>query len=238
MNNEVKKIIEDEKKMLTQRLRSEWSILKSLKGEEKRQHIFTYYRFHMIILAIFLAFTGTGIFRIIRPARTPIVTIAWLGTTQHFLATQLRDFSDTLTEKLADDPARQVVQIIPFLISGNPTADSATIERLSAMVSLRDIDIIIGMKAYEHDEYQEWMLGMTPFHALRDIHAVLAEAGVHSDRIIYYIERDGSPVPRAVFISHSPLLEEMGLWAERMYFGAPTNGRNAHRASEVLRLLW
>jgi hypothetical protein len=236
MDNELKNVFNHERDLLKNRLRSEWATIKSMRGVARRQHILMYYKFHMIILAAVLIFMGTGIYRIINPPKEIILSVAWVGTADFITEGQLDALAGILTDALAANPDKQRVQVLPFILSGMPEQDSATVNRLAAIMGANDIDVLIG--TITDGDYFEWMLGMVPFWAFEDIHAVLHEAGVPGERVIYFMEGDGEPLPRAVFINKSATLAALGIWAEDVYFAAVGNTKRPGLAAAALALLW
>jgi hypothetical protein len=170
------------------------------------------------------------------PPKETLLTVAWVGFSEYVAEFQLRELEAALTQALADNPARQTVQILPFLLTGMPEMDMATQSRLSVLVSLSEIDAFIG--TFAEGWYGEFMMDMAPFWAFGDIAPVAEQAGVTSPSFIYYEGDDAlAPPPRAIFINDSAPLTEMGIWTENLYFAVITGTRRRDAAAAALTFL-
>jgi hypothetical protein len=232
MDNELKNVFRDEKAMMKERLRKEWDTLKAMKGAERRQHIAAYYKFHIVFLAVVFLLVGSGIYRLANPPKEAVLTIAWVGLAEYAAESQLRELETALTLALVENPNRQTIRIIPFLISGMPEMDVSTQNRLAAMAGLSEIDAFVG--TFAEGWYGEFIMSMTPFWMFGDIGPILEQAGITGRQLIYFEEDEGTPLPRAVFLNDSERLAEMGIWTQNLYFAVMANTHKGDVAAKVL----
>ncbi|MCL2189585.1 MAG: hypothetical protein FWC16_11570 [Defluviitaleaceae bacterium] len=127
-------------KTFRESLREERDKLKAMNFTEKRQHIWEYYKAHMIFLAvvIFLLYSIVG--HIVNPPKRDYLYIAWLGATVD--VQRLADLGDAL-QPIVYDPERQRVTVGSYTAHPDPQMNAAIQTRFAGMIQTGSIDIIL-----------------------------------------------------------------------------------------------
>jgi len=169
--------------------KTEWAKLRVMTFAEKRWYIWEYYKFHIFMIIVGAFFLGTLINSRLNPRPNDYLYIAWLGIPARHA--QLTGFVDELTEKIAEDPERQVVVFTDYTFSDNFQVNQALQTRFMAMLQMGQLDMFIstregiegmidvGTEDFSYirtvDEIMEYLEEINP-----QMHAALIE----SDRII------------------------------------------------------
>jgi len=208
-----------------EQLKNDWETIKSLKGRKRWDHIWEYYRIIIIGFVIFLLIMGSVIYNIVNPPPAPALIIAW---TYGF---QLPEFYDAFTEELADrlllDPKKYTLEALPFFTTGDAQLDMANIQRFAAMITIGDLDIVVGtQESIETYAYQELLI---------DIQSLLP-AG--AEGLLWAEGVDGISSVYGVSILNSQILEN----ADFFYFdewGTPYLGVfvNASRMENIKKAI-
>ena len=216
------------------RIRQELALLRSLKGPEKRRHIIEYYRFHMLVMGLILFFLGSGIHNIINPPKEPILTIAWLAGFEE--QENLNALAKSLTYALAENPDREITQVIPFIFIGRPEFDVAQHGRLAAMITAADIDIVISTVYVDEDG--ETMADLTPFWAFQSVLPFLEEVGLPDDSVLYFVEDGWDPLPHGVFLHDSTLFKLLDMPTKGKFLSVMSNTPRGEAVLEAMRVIW
>jgi len=234
--NELRDKFEHEREMIRGRFRNEWQMLKTMKGAVRRQHIFAYYKFHMVIMAIILFLIGHTVFRMLNPLPESVLTIAWVGPSGSVLEDHLEDLAYKLSAIFADEDEREVVEVIPFIYMGRPEFDSTLNSRLTALITAADIDIVISTVAVDNN--MEVFSDMAPFWAFQNIEPFLEYAGLPRENVIYFVEGNLDPLPCAVFLRESTFLSQFGIPTQNLFFAVVANTRREDTVVEAMRLFF
>ena len=210
-------------KTLRQHLSEERNKLKQMNFREKRQHIWEYYKFHLLLLCVVLFVLYSFINWLVNPPPRDYMYIAWLGP--QVLATQISDLNDLLSPIVAN-PARERVTVTNYAASGDMAINAAMQTRFAAMLQTAGIDAIITTSEGLHD--------LDDVGWIRPLDDILPYLPYINER--FYTFPDGRIM--AVLLTHSPLLEAAGFDTYDLYITLVTNSRRAnHVASGIKELL-
>ena len=233
MDGELREKLRYDKELIKKRVNAEWALLKSLKGAERRQHIIDYYRLHIFVMAVVLFIIGNSVYTYFNPPKEPVVSVAWIGG--FITDEQLIGLTNALTYALAYDLDRQIAVVHPFVLMGRPEFDMAQHNRLAAMITGGEIDVVISYA--EMDENGNFTADMAPFWAFVNIYPILEEAGLPGDNVIYFAEDGFDYLPHAVFINQSPLLESLNIFTDGLFIGVMSNTRREEVIADVVRFI-
>jgi len=233
MDGELREKLRYDKELIKKRVNAEWALLKSLKGAERRQHIIDYYRLHIFVVAVVLFIMGNGVYTYFNPPKEPVVSVAWIG--RFITDEQLIGLTNALTYALVYDFDREIAVVHPFILMGRPEFDMAQHNRLAAMITAGEIDVVISYA--EMDESGNLTADMAPFWAFVNIYPVLEEAGLPGDNVIYFAEDGFDYMPHAVFIDQSPLLESLDIFTDGLFIGVMSNTRREEIIADVVRFI-
>ena len=127
--------------------KEEGAKLKEMNFTDKRQYIWEYYKFQIIILIIAGIFVGLIIHQRLNPPREHYLYIAWFAPITLDNSLDLTDGLDFIIYDLE----RYQVFISPYSIPGNPQMQRSLAQRFTAMITLGDIDIIVFNEFYRND---------------------------------------------------------------------------------------
>ena len=222
-----------------ERLRAEWNKIQSMKGAEKREYIWGYYKFHILGTLVVFFMVGSIINdTIINPPPDPVITIAWmgLGTEEHFSALRER-----LYPVLVQNPSRETVHITSFFVSEDPQHAMAQNQRLSAMVTAQIIDLAIGpynpSEELEDDRIRPATIGMAPAWMFGEFRPTLAQLGIDAEGMVFY-EDDGDEIGFAIPVSSAPLFQELNINIHDYYIAMIVNTQRHDEIIKVLEVLW
>jgi len=222
---------------MKEKLRAEWKKIQSIKGREKWEYIWGYYKIHIIATAAALLMTGSIVNDVfINPPPDSVLTIAWMGGFE--LEGRLDTLRNSLYPILVDDTANETVHILTFLLTGaDPQQDMAQHTRFSAMTAARELDIVIG--TLEHNEEVDIMaLGMAPSWFFYDLRPFLAEAGIEPEGLVFHEDEEGTPIAFAIPLDGSVLLEEAGIATEGRWLGVIGNTQREEAVVKAIRALF
>ena len=198
-------------------LRAEWKKIMAMESREVRwQYIWDYYKFNILgaAFALFLIGSATNDLLINPPPRS-VLTIAWMtGFEPEHRLDMLRE---VLYPVLVENPRRETVEILSFVMTDDPQIHMAQLARLSTLLAARQLDIVIGnlVEADEatggdrEDENIE-MLGMVPLWAVDDLRSLEGNA----------------------------LFAELGFNTEGRYFGIISSTERYEAVHEAINVLW
>ena len=211
------------------KIRNEWETIKSLKGKERWEHIWEYYKLFIIGILVVLAIIGSSVYRsVINPNPVPMLNIAWNHGMQ--LTDFYRALETELTNKLDATAKNERVFIIPYLGSDDPQMAIAGQMRLAAMISIGDLDIIIATEEELYVYYTE--------HMLLDIGSWLKPG---TDGLLEAQGEDGSTFVYGVSIRDSRMLKNASFFiideSPTPYLGVLTNTVRYEKVRQTVELL-
>jgi hypothetical protein len=131
-----------------EKAQEQWEIIKSLKGKKRFEHIWEYYRLWIIGFVIFIFVLISIINPILNPPPTVILSVSWSYSFQ--MSEFFDDLSYELTNEMIVPYAHETIDVLQLFFTGDAQMDMANMQRFAAMISSRDIDIIIA--SYEELE--------------------------------------------------------------------------------------
>jgi len=221
---------------MKEKLRAEWKKIQSMKGREKWEYIWGYYKIHIIGISAVLLVAGSIINdTIINPPPNSVLTIAWMGGFE--LDGRLDELRDALYPMLVEDPGSETVHVLTFFITGDdPQQDMAQHTRFSAMTAARELDIVIGTLVH-NEEADIMALGLAPSWFFHDLRPFLAEAGIEPDGVIFHDDEEGNPVAFAIPTEGSAIFEDVGISTEGRWLGVVGNTQREEAAVKAIRAL-
>ena len=202
-------------------LRKELQKIRSLKGKEKWEYIWDYYKLHIIGTIILLWISGSIINdTIINPPPQSVLTIAWMAGFEP--DDRLNALSVALypkLEELVENPGREAVQVLNFFMGADPQLQMANHHRFAAMTAANELDIIIGTVVIHEEE--RITLGLAPTWGLRDIRTYIPEA--NAEGLLFYESEEYGTIAFAVPLEGSAFFNTLGLQTENVYLGIMIN---------------
>lgn len=215
-----------------ERTHAEIEKIKAMKGRVRREYIWDYYKIHIIGGAVLFFMLGTFVNDIfINPPPSSNLTIAWMSGFE--LHETLSEFGEVFYPTMVEDPRRETVAILSFVLSGEPQHDMAQHTRFAAMTAASDIDIVIGELT---DTEGGQMLGISHVWMFRDLQPMLEEVGIYSEDLLFY-ETEYGPIAFAIPLDSSPIFSEF-FNAENRFLAVLSNTVRYEEVLEALRLLW
>jgi len=226
---------------LKERWKTEVARLREMTFREKVQHIWEYYRLHLLALAVILIITGSLInVWLINPRQKTVLFVAWnAGFAMH---EQLNAVADVLADGIANNNKRETVEVSLFFApEGDPQSEMASTMRLTAMVAAGAIDVFIldNELLVEYTErgliqpVEEMLAGLRTADPL-----VYAEV---DDRLDYVLHTSEEKTPdgrlMGVDISNSPLLSELGFNQGQLWFCVSASSDNLDNIEPALAIL-
>jgi len=226
---------------LKERWDTEVARMREMTFREKLQHIWEYYKLHLMALAVILIVTGSLInVWLINPRQKTVLFVAWnAGFAMH---EQLTAIADVLTEKIVEDRKREMVEVSLFFApEGDPQTEMANTMRLTAMVAAGAVDVFI----IDNDllvEYTERGLIQPVEEMLGGLRTtdpvVYAEV---DERLAYVLHTSEEKNPNGrlmgVDISNSPLLSELGINEKELWFCVSASSDNLDNILPALTIL-
>ena len=198
-----------------ERLKSDWETIKSLKGRKRWDHIWEYYKLVIIGVVVLLLLLGSIVNNIVNPPPSTALNIAWS------YGFQMPEFYDDLTDELLNrlslDPKKFRIDAFPFFITGDVQIDMANIQRFAAMITVGDLDIVIGtLEAIESYVEQEILIDLQSLlppgteglllegvDGISSVYAVsILNSQILNDTDFFYFEEWGPPY-LGVFVNGS-----------------------------------
>jgi len=220
---------------MKERFLAELQKIKAMEGRVKREYIWDYYKIPIIAAIIGLFMLGSLLNdTVINPPPRSALTIAWMASFE--VDTTLNSLGEALYPAVVEDPDRQTVQVMSFLLGGDPQMDMANHQRFAAMTAAREIDIIIGHVA----EFEEDVigLGIAPSWVFADLHPILSDVGIPPENLLLGVSDEGEALAFGISMEGSVLFEALGITAEGAYLGVLVNTDRREAVVEALRKLW
>jgi len=216
-------------KPLKKQFRMELAKLREMDFKAKAAYIWEYYKIHLIaICLIFVAIGSLLNHFVFNPPPSSALFIAW--SSGFIQDEQMNYLSSRLTEHIVDEDVNEIVEISMFVTGGDPSMEMASVQRLVAMIAAGTIDVFILdsqlLKEYSENGFIQPMddilaeirlTNPTAFNRIEEgITLVLYEydEGYSSERIM------------GIDLSNSPLISELDVFAQELYFSiAVTSGK-------------
>jgi len=215
--------------------------LREMTFKEKLQHTWEYYKLHLLALIVILIIIASLInVWLINPRQKTVLFVAWnAGFAMH---EQLSAVADVLAEGIVENTKRETVEVSLFFApEGEPQSEMANTMRLTAMVAAGAIDVFI----LDNDliaEYTERGLIQPLEEMLAGLRTedpvVYAEV---NERLAYVLSTSEEKNPEGrlmgVGINNSPLLSELGLSQEELWFCVSASSDNLNNIVPALAIL-
>ncbi|MCL2400631.1 MAG: hypothetical protein FWC91_12910 [Defluviitaleaceae bacterium] len=224
------------------RIRAEWQKIRSMQGRERREYIWDYYKFHIIGTIIGVLLVGSIVNdTIINPPPRSALTIAWAaGFEPHY---RLDRLTYILNPAIVQESSRNTVQIISFVIGGDPQMSMAIHQQFFAMSAANELDIVVGNISQRDDGLQ--MLGIAPLMAFRDIRPTLEEVGIFTDAndllydnlVFYKGEGYETPIAVAISLDGNSVFDDAGLITENRFLGIMGNSLRDEAVVKAIQVL-
>jgi len=226
---------------LKERWDTEVTRMREMTFKEKLQHIWEYYKLHLMAVAVILIIIGSIInVWLINPRQKTVLFVAWnAGFAMH---EQLTAVADVLADEIVEDKKRETVEVSLFYApASDPQSEMANTMRLTAMVAAGAIDVFI----LDNDMIAEY----TERGLIQPLEEIVA--GVRTTNPVLYAEVDErlayvlhtseekNPEGRlmGVGINNSPLLSELGLNQEELWFCVSASSDNLDNIVPALAIL-
>lgn len=224
-------------------MKDELKKLSEMNFQEKREYIWEYYKFHIIITGFLLFFVGSLINSwFINPPKKEYLYFAWMGS--YVSETQQRALADALTAELADDPAREEVLISTFFSSDDVSYNAAVYNRLLVMISAGQLDAFIMEGSLLTDLIN--MGYLTTLDGLVDELVALKDAPLReklTPMIISAAFRDDPESETenrmmAINLKDCPLLVSQDIYSEDLYLGVVVNTKKVDIIARALQFMY
>ena len=226
---------------LKERWNTEVARLREMTFKEKLQHIWEYYKIHLMAVAVILIIIISLInIWLINPRQKTVLFVAWnAGFAVH---EQLMVVADILADGIVENKKRETVEVSLFAThAGDPQSEMADTMRLTAMVAAGAIDVFI--------LDNELLIEFTERGLIQPVEEILA--GLRTETPLIYAEIDErlayvlhtseekNPEGRlmGVDISNSPLLSELGIDQEELWFCVSASSDNLPNILPALVIL-
>jgi len=224
-----------------ERWNTEIARLREMTFKEKLQHIWEYYRLHLMVLIIILIIAGSLInIWLINPRQKTVLFVAW--NAGFAMNEQLTAVADALSEGIVENRKRETVEVSLFFApEGDPQSEMANTMRLTAMVAAGVIDVFI-LDSELLVEYTERGLIQPVEDMLGGLRTadpvVYAEV---DERLAYVLHTSEEKNPEGrlmgVGISNSPLLSGLGFNEEELWFCVSASSDNLDNIVPALAIL-
>jgi len=202
--------------MINTSFAAEKAKLKEMNFKEKCQYIWEYYKVHIIVTVLLLVIIGSVINSLfINPPKRDYIYLAWIA---HALSMEDVEIFEEELSIIVENPDRQAVRISSYVLTGNPQVDIAMQTRFVAELQMRNINGLI----VDHEE----LMGTIQERVVYQISSL--PLGMD-----FPIDSSGFAVP----LNGSPMLEEIGIRSEGLYFVVPVGARNLYRITKALEVL-
>lgn len=227
---------------LKERLNTEKARLREMTFKEKMQHIWEYYKIHLIVIVVILIVIGSFVnIWFINPRPKTVLFIAW--SAGFALDEQTTGLADVLTGELVENKRKEAVEVSLFLTdSSDPQMEMANTMRMTAMIAAGMLDVFILT--------DELVAEFSQNGAIQPLDAILAELksadpalyAEIEDSIAYgmYTTEEGSSGERmmGIDISNSPIISELAFYSEQgLWFCVTANSGNLDNIVPALIVL-
>jgi len=207
-------------KTFKEAVREEIEKLKKMTFHEKRQHIWEYYKIHMLLVVtvIFFIFGMTQV--ALNPPKREFVYIAWLGPTIE--TSTLNALGESLSP-LLENPQRQRISVTSYTETSDETVNQAMRQRFVMLLHTASMDLIITTRiGMEELHEMEW---------LRPLEGVFARMPCGGENLTK-VEFDGRP--KGISLAQSNMFNELGFETDNLYIMAVMNTNKLAQIALVL----
>ena len=216
--------------------REEIAKLREMNFTDKRQYIWEYYKFQIVVFAISVIFIGSMINASLNPPKGHYLYIAWFGPLSIFHSSDLVNGLEFIVE----DPERYEIFLSPYSMPGNPQMQQALVQRFHSMMMLGEIDIVIFNEYYRHD-IGNFITTLDPvIDYLFYLHPTGAEAIVET--ILHwssYSIWDGERIyPNAFSLRNFSMFYNINMPSDHLFLGLPSGTDNFFRIAKAVLVLF
>ena len=217
--------------------KEEGAKLKEMNFTDKRQYIWEYYKFQIVVLIIITILAGSMIHQRLNPPRRHYLYIAWFGPITLFNSNDLKNG----LEVIIDDPEKYEVFISLYSMPGNPQMQRALAQRFNAMMTLGDIDIIIFNEFYRLDVGNFLMSLEQVIDYLFYLHPTGAEAIIET--ILQWssesIWEEGAIIhPQAFSLGSFAIFHDIEMPSDDLFLGVAFGTDNHFRIAKAVLVLF
>ena len=215
-----------------EQFRQDFENLKTLRGKKRVQFIWDYYKIPLLAAAFVLVFLILAL--VIRaPKKDTAVYVVWLNG----IAQQESSYFDDLLQKAGFDTEKQHVDVNTTLsmgVEGNEAADAQTLQVLSALFGIGDLDLFLS-----DPEYFDRYAARDAFKDLSELlrPEVLDALREHAAEQLYYVTNgDGQEIIAGYRITKDSGAAKAGYLAEgaEAVAGILENALNQENAVRLL----
>ena len=215
-----------------EQFRQDFENLKTLRGKKRVQFIWDYYKIPLLAAAFVLVFLILAL--VIRaPKKDTAVYVVWLNG----IAQQESSYFDDLLQKAGFDTEKQHVDVNTTLsmgVEGNEAADAQTLQVLSALFGIGDLDLFLS-----DPEYFDRYAARDAFQDLSELlrPEVLDALREHAAEQLYYVTNgDGQEIIAGYRITKDSGAAKAGYLAEgaEAVAGILENALNQENAVRLL----
>ena len=218
-------------KTLRQVTREEIDKLKQMNFTEKRQHIWEYYKAHMIFLAVVFFLLFQIISHIVNPPPRDYVYIGWVGPTVE-LGT-LSELSELL-HFLVEDPERERVLVSSYAATHDPQMNAAIQTRFAGMIQTGSLDILLTTQVGVGE--------LAEIGLLRDLREIAQLWQKAYDLPLFFSQANEqlsqeADVPLGISLYGSAMLHAIGISTNDLYLTVLVNTDRYAQVTQVLEAL-
>jgi hypothetical protein len=217
---------------LKERYHNEMAKLRKMNFKQKREYIWEYFKFPIIMLGIALVVAGSIVYSaVFNPPKNTVLYIAW--TSGYVLDDNLRYVNGALSEILLENPDKEEVVISPFYADEDPEYVMVQSYRTIAMLSTGEIDIFILEEKLAFDYHMaEFIDSMDEL--LSQVRVL--SPGVYAQISEKTLTSDGAVI--GIDIKGCPLFNEAGIFEQELYFCLAITAGNRENAARALIALY
>lgn len=223
---------------LKKQFQLELSKLRNMTFRNKIDHIWEYYRYYLIGIAIALFVFISIMVTVFSPSPETVLFISW--SSGFATDEQVNDLTHELELLLTDEDKYERVEIIFFVtVEGDPMMEVANIQRLVAMVAAGMVDVFI------LDEQMLIEYSMNGF--VQPLDDILAEIELINPNVSHKIEEhlffadfeteygEVSERLTGISIGDSPLLTELNFFEQELFFAmSVTSGQHENVVKTII----
>ena len=210
---------------VSEQVKSEISKLSKMSLKEKLEHIWTYYKFLLIAIAVIVIVAVSIIGALLNPDPPTFASIAFYEV---YLGDAFdAEFKEILTGELIGEGDNSAITTDFMFSGGDPSAEMAMVQKLMAIVSSRSLDIIIA----ENENIEQFIA--------EGYFMPVASAGleVPEEYLVYGStsddDDDDAPLAYAVNLAGSGMLRDLGIRAEALSLGIVVNTERPENAASI-----
>jgi len=213
------------KEYFKEQSRTEKKKLREMTFKEKAEYIWEYYRFQIIAAVVVIAVAGSIIHGILNP---PIPSFAGVALFEvYFGETFEKEFERITAEALIEDRELEAVYTHSFLSGGDPSTEMINVQKLMAMVSTNELDLLIA----ENEMFLSFIE--------EDFLMPLSDAGIvlNEGALVYGENEAGESAAYGVNLKDSALFYDLNVIGEKISAGIIVNSTRAENAARLLEFM-